>query len=132
MGTTPPVQDARRDNPAQRDRHDFHGSGVPLLVRMEGHRPIRPTMNPRPYYLPLGITKEEAARAYVEQGSFYAAGVLLGCHPETVRHHVHRTTTKVRRQVAAFKHVRTPQGGIVRVRLSPGEEPRDTVPRPTR
>jgi hypothetical protein len=84
------------------------------------------------YYPPLGITKDEAARAYVEQDTFKGAAEALGCSIGNVQRHVHRTTTKVRRSGKAFRHVRTPQGGIVRVKLAPDEEPTYTMPRPTR
>lgn len=89
-------------------------------------------MSAGPYYPPLGITREEAARAYVEQDTFKSAAEVLGCSIGNVQRHVHKTTTKVRRRGRAFKHVRTESGRIMRVRLEPGEEPRDTVPRPTR
>jgi hypothetical protein len=85
----------------------------------------------RVYHPPLGITHEEAAEAYQEEGTFKRAAERLGCSKINVMYHVHQTTTKVRRSTKAFQHVRTPNG-IIRVRMAPDEEPKDTVPPPTR
>lgn len=108
-----------------------------LALRRLGAKMVE-TCNPclrvpmKPYYPPLGITRQEAARAYLQHGTFEDAAGALGCSESNVQRHVHRTTTRVRRSTHAFKHVRTPQGVIVRVRLEADEFPTDRVPRPTR
>lgn len=86
-------------------------------------------MKRRQFYPPKGITCEAVARAYAEAGSIEGAAELLGCSPNTVEHHIHRAGVKVARWAGAFKHVRTPKG-IMRVRLRPDEQPKDTVPPP--
>lgn len=89
-------------------------------------------MKHRPYYPPKGITREDVARAYEAAGSMEGAAGMLGCSSRNVGHHLHRSGAKVRRWDGAFKHVRSPNGGIMRVSLRPDEEPKDTVLAPTR
>lgn len=89
-------------------------------------------MRGQAYYPPLGITKEQAAEAYMQTGSIEKAAQLLGCVFSNLQHHIHRSGCRVKRYNGAFKHVRTPNGGIVRVRLEPLEQPKDTVPPPRR